>query len=352
MSTSDSDFQMPPTLVNAAGEERRVGVEIELANLSVREAAAIVQSTFGGQIVEQNPFVARVENTELGDFRVELDAALLKDEEYRDVLDTVGIDRGSRVEQLVVGAIESIAEIAVPCEIVTPPIPITQLSVIERLREELYAAGAHGTNAASRYAFGLHFNPELPSKDPAVLRDHLRAFIVLHDWIVERSEIDTIRRITPYIRPFPRAYADAIFRPHVPTRRSLIREYIEYNPTRNRPLDMLPAFRHLDEALVDALLPRDALVGSRPTFHYRLPNSRVDEPTWRIWESWNRWVLVERLAASPTLLASLGHEYLETTRVLLGSTAEHLQHVESVMRTLATEGGARPSGAQSASRAS
>jgi hypothetical protein len=38
-------------------------------------------------------------------------------------------------------------------------------------------------------------------------------------------------------------------------------------------------------------------IKSRPTFHYRLPNSRVDEPQWGgVVEDWNRWVQVERLA--------------------------------------------------------
>ena len=53
------------------------------------------------------------------------------------------------------------------------------------------------------------------------------------------------------------------------------------------------------------------LVSARPTYHYRLPNCQVDEPRWTIAGEWNRWVLVERLAAVPEAVEELGHAYLQ-----------------------------------------
>ena len=43
-------------------------------------------------------------------------------------------------------------------------------------------------------------------------------------------------------------------------------------------------------------------MSARPTFHYRLPNCRVDEPDWRIAHEWNAWVTVEALAADEDAL--------------------------------------------------
>ena len=40
----------------------------------------------------------------------------------------------------------------------------------------------------------------------------------------------------------------------------------------------------------------DKRIKPRPTFHYRVPDSRVDEPGWTLTEEWNRWVEVELLA--------------------------------------------------------
>src|SRR3954463_16744587 len=95
-------------------------------------------------------------------------------------------------------------------------------------------------------------------------------------------------------------------------------DYLTHNPTRNRPLDMLPllAFN------VPGLMERPGLAGQkvrpRPTFHYRLPDSSIDEDGWSIAEEWGRWVLVERLADDPTLAARFAREYLNWDDSVLG----------------------------------
>jgi hypothetical protein len=73
-------------------------------------------------------------------------------------------------------------------------------------------------------------------------------------------------------------------------------DYLAHNPTRNRPLDLLPVLAFTDPGL----LARHGLGGQkarpRPCLNYRLPNSLIDDPHWSIAAEWNRWVLVERLA--------------------------------------------------------
>ena len=58
------------------------------------------------------------------------------------------------------------AEQLVPFEIVSPPIPMDRLGELESLIRRLRESGAQGTESGAFYAFGLHFNPELPDLDP------------------------------------------------------------------------------------------------------------------------------------------------------------------------------------------
>jgi hypothetical protein len=91
---------------------------------------------------------------------------------------------------------------------------------------------------------------------------------------------------------------------------TLIDDYLIYNPTRNRELDMLPLFAWIDEERVrDAVA--DKRINPRPTFHYRLPDARVDRPDWTVTTEWNRWCVVERLSARPEKLAAMAQAYWE-----------------------------------------
>jgi hypothetical protein len=110
--------------------------------------------------------------------------------------------------------------------------------------------------------------------------------------------VDITRRISPYINPFPAEYAKLVLDPTYPADAGrLIDDYVAHNPTRNRPLDMLPVLAHLDRQRVTDRIEDPHLVKGRPAFHYRLPNCMVDEPDWTLAREWNTWVEVERLAA-------------------------------------------------------
>lgn len=305
-------FQMPPVLRNARGELRKAGFEFEYAGLSLDDSARLVREVFGGEVEVVSPSVRKVAGTPLGTFGVEIDSAVVKDKRYQSALRAVGInpDRWNTdpLERLLMGVVAT----WVPFEIGTPPIPLDRLSLLDDLRQRLLEAGAKGTRTSIRYAFGMHINPELPSEEPASIRDHLRAFVLLAPWLGDRVDVDATRRVMPFINPFPNDYARLILAPDYPADAGrLIDDYIKFNPTRNRPLDLLPVLAHLDKARVMDRVEDPHLVKARPAYHYRLPNCLIDEPDWTIAREWNTWVAVERLAADTDRLAEMSRDYQE-----------------------------------------
>lgn len=79
----------------------------------------------------------------------------------------------------------------------------------------------------------MHINPELPSENPASVRDHLRAYFLLEPWLRERVDVDLTRRVMPFINSFPSEYARLILQEDYPGDiGSLIDDYLKYNPTR------------------------------------------------------------------------------------------------------------------------
>lgn len=82
----------------------------------------------------------------------------------------------------------------------------------------------------------------------------------------------------------------------------LIDDYLRLTPTRNRPLDLLPLFAHIDEDRVMSAPVETRLVNPRPAFHYRLPDCRIDDPGWSLALAWDHWVAIERLAADSVRL--------------------------------------------------
>lgn len=305
---SETVFEMPPETRNAEGEERRVGFELEFAGLPLKDAAAAVREVFGGDLEEEGPFELRVVGTAVGDFQVEVDATMLRDRRYMEVLEEMGLSVDlSELEKPIEKIVGWLAELVVPFEVTTPPIALGELARVDELRAALAAREARGTGSRLRYAMGLHVNPEAPSLEGESVVRHLRAFLALYDSLKEATDVDLTRKLTPYVDPFPAAYVLLALDPaYAPSLAEMAADYVAHNPTRNRPLDFLPLFVHLlgPEALVG--LPDEEPVSPRPTFHYRLPNCRIDEPDWTVAEEWNRWIQVERLAAAPDELARRG----------------------------------------------
>jgi Putative amidoligase enzyme len=296
---------LPPRTATASGEPRRVGVELEFAGLSLERIGELVIAELGGHRKVISPYEHKVLGTALGDIGLELDFGYLK---------RLGRERDPAaevddLEHLGESLLKLLAEQVVPYELVSPPIRMGELWHLGDLLTRLRLAGAKGTNHAPLYAFGLHLNPELPDLSVTTILAYLRAFLCLYEWLLERSRVDLSRRVTPYIDPFPRAYVEQViddsYRPDLSR---LIDDYLEHNPTRNRALDMLPLFTHLDADRVRDAIDDDR-VKARPTLHYRLPNCQLDEAGWSLAQPWRDWLQVEALASDPPRLARMRRGY-------------------------------------------
>jgi hypothetical protein len=291
---------------------------LEYSGLNAQRSAILVRRVFGGDHLILGTFQHEV-HSPVGKFDIALDTTVLKEKRHHEHFRTVGIEpatvAGKRLEELLVG----IAGTLVPTEISAPPIPITDLAPLDALRNLLRESGAKGTRRSVLYAFGMHINPELPSDDPGEVRDVLRAFLLLEPWLRERIEVDLTRRIAPYIKSFPKEYARLILQDDYPASAGrLIDDYLAFNPTRNRPLDLLPVLAYLDDERVMSRVEDRHLVRGRPAYHYRLPNCMVDEPDWTLSGEWNTWVAIERLAADKSKLAQMSRAYLDSGAGSLG----------------------------------
>ena len=320
-----SNFLLPPIITNASGEMRRVGVELEFSGLALENISRLIYEQFGGSVILNTAYENTITGTSLGDFKVELDFQYLKekgrykqDPEYPFAL----FDEWSEL------IVRMAAEQLVPFEIVSPPIPMDRLGELELLIRRLRESGAQGTESGALYAFGLHFNPELPSLDPETIVSYLKAFLCLYDWLVHHSNIDLTRSMSGYISPFPIDYIrQVVDLDYHPNQDRLIDDYLIANPTRNRALDMLPLFAYLDKIRTLSII-NDSRVHARPTLHYRLPNCQIDKPGWNIDMDWHNWLMVERLACNHECLDPICRAYM---KFLDRSVAELFQNWQEMV---------------------
>jgi len=277
-----------PRPQRADGQPRRIGVEIEFAGLNEAQAAGVAQKLWGGAIEQAAPHRLTLRNSRIGDVRVLLDTGLAR-------------HGGSALAE---AALEW-SRIVVPVEIVMPPLPSDLLPETERLARALRAAGAEGTRAALAYGFGVHLNIEVPEETRAAIVPVVRAFALIEDWLRAVDPIDPARRMLPFVDPYPRGFVDLIATEGADwSLEDLAHAYLAITPTRNRGLDALPLLEHLFPQMARLVLGA-AAKGGRPAWHYRLPEARLGEPGWTIAYEWNRWCIVERVAADADLLESL-----------------------------------------------
>lgn len=305
---STASILLPPLERNHEGQPRRVGVELEMNGLTIDRLADIAADILHLSIDSKGRYERILSGDPAGDWQIELDFKLLKrlGREQRDA-GTLAGDMGNSAEE----ALKWLSENLVPLELVSPPLPMRRLDEIEQLIATLREAGAKGTSNKLTNAFGMQFNPEIPSTDPQVLTAYLKAFLCLYDWLFERAGIDLTRRITTYVDPFPVDYVRKVIDPaYQPDTATLIDDYLTDNNTRNRALDLLPLFLHLDETRVRAATD-DPLIKARPAFHYRLPDCEIHRPDWGLHKAWNDWIEVERLAADTERLHACCRAYSE-----------------------------------------
>ncbi|NMT64740.1 hypothetical protein DIT72_14915 [Marinobacter orientalis] len=292
---------MPDIMKTDDGKERRVGVEIELSGLGYQDLVSLSSRLLGGEGKSVARYVSEIA-TDVGTFVVELDSAPIKDLDLRDPRLPESVrELGGQAMTVIDAAAEKI----VPLEIVSPPMPFAELERIETLCDELHKAGARGSREALYFAFGLQLNPELPNLKASTLVRYLQVFAALYEWLKTRHQIDFSRKVTSYIEPWSSTYIDLLIAAdYDPDMDQLMKDYLHYNPTRNKALDLLPLFAHLNGNLL-ARYVKDERIKSRPTLHYRLPDCDIDNPLWHFSTVWNDWVVLEQLVANTTDLSAL-----------------------------------------------
>ncbi len=289
MSAAPAPLNLPHPK-NPSGESRLVGIEIEFGGLGEADAAEVVAKALGGEIRDSGPHERIVADTALGDIEV--------------MLDTRFREKTDKLTQTVLDLLTGI----VPVEIVTAPIRPEDIPKVDQLNAALRNAGAMGSRAGILLGFGMHLNPEVAGEGIADIRPVAAAYAFLEDMIRADDPIDASRRLLPFVDPYPREWLDALAADEAQdwAISDMIDAYLATTPSRNRGLDLLPLFRHLDEDRVVAKMGDDSeMVSARPAYHYRLPDCRIDEADWSIAAEWNRWVKIERIAADGDAIRDL-----------------------------------------------
>jgi hypothetical protein len=294
-----------------SGKARTVGFEIEYAGVPLWRTAELVQDLFGGEIEEHSKAEWAVADTALGTFRLEIDAEPVK--KLIAGIDHDGTEPADAFERFLKktadaasDVVTTISEKIAPLEIVAPPVLVEEIAELDRLREALFYENAKDTQASFHHAFGLHINPEAVSLETGSILRHIQAFALLYPMLKELHGVDISRRLTPFIEPYSEAYLDHILADgYVPDQTTLIRDYHQFNRSRNKALDMLPLFAEMDESLVRALYGAEEKIHARPTYHYRLPNCELSRNDWSLMTEWKRWLHVEELASNPDRLDRL-----------------------------------------------
>jgi hypothetical protein len=305
-----------PKAADRDGQTRAVGVEIELGGLSEAQVASIISECLHGTVEERAGKVLEVKDTSIGDLEVYLDTAYRNP---RNPLLKKAVDIGRSV---------------IPIEIVTDPIPYTDLPQLDTLVRALRAAGAEGTQDHLLTGYGVHLNVSVPALTAEKIVPVVRAFALIEDWLRGHGLVDVSRRVLPFVERYPRAFLDAVaHEARTWSLADLMRVYLEKTPSRNRALDLLPLLREIDEDAVVAALGGDAsAVKARPTYHYRLPDSRVGEDGWSLQEAWSTWCLVEQVAARPDLLDRLSGAWIDYRSALTTTPADWIGQVDAMLQ--------------------
>lgn len=298
-------WTQPVEFTNFDGGIRKIGVEIEFASVSCLEAANLVLKLFGGSIEQDSEFRIKVIDTQFGEFLVELDNQYAHpDSDSKQIT-------SKEFEQWLAEVIGKLSQNFVPIEIVSPPIALNSLPELQKLIVGLRKIKAKDTEESIVYGFGLHLNPEASSLKSSSILAHLQSFVLLEDWLRQQIDLDKTRQLLPFSNPFPKEYCDFILEnDYKPDLNQLIDDYLSENSSRNRALDMLPMFSYLDPDRVESSIDSN-LIKPRPTFHYRLPDCKLSDPSWGIDTEWNRWAAVERLAHNPQARAQLTKDRIE-----------------------------------------
>lgn len=289
--------------------EGRIGIEVEFGGIKLAEARDLIVKVTGGRPRTVGPYEVDIEETEFGTIELKLDTQFVHPGDHEDEESLF-----AQIEEAGIRIVGGLAEGFVPLEFVTEPLARGQVKDVDKIVDALRKAGARGTMERPYYAFGTHLNMEEPDLGAEIIGAKLRAYLLLSDWIREQIGLDLIRRLLPFVSRFPEGYVRRLMAPQYPMdQKRLIEDYLLDNPTRNRGLDMLPLFAYLDADLV-ALHVDDPRIKARPAYHYRLPNTRMDDANWSLVMELERWNVVEQLAADEEALRELADMRLAASR--------------------------------------
>jgi hypothetical protein len=278
-------------------KNHKAGFEFEYANVKLPIAATAIQKLFGGEIEMINPYHYKL-HSKIGTFKLMIDFSFLVHSSLKKVVKEYGLDSILPIEFIseIENLIANIGENLIPYEITTPPLVFNDIALSQKIVETLRDLGAYGTNKSLLYAFGMHINIEEKNLKIDTILQKFRAYLILYEFINNWLKPDLSRRISPYIKHFDSDFIIKVLNLNYnPSLDKFISDYIAFNPTRNRSLDLLPLLAFLNEKKVKDALPNEK-INKRPTYHYRLPDSKIDETSWCCCEGWNSWVLVELLA--------------------------------------------------------
>lgn len=294
-----SDLPDLPFTQTEEGKDRLTGVEIEFAGLDEVTTATLIAEALGGEIEEDGAHARIVKGTSLGDITVELDTALRKVKGIPLLEEGLSLARG-----------------LVPVEIVTSALSMDGLRRFDAFLETLRDNGAQGSRAGVFLGFGVHLNPEIVGPDHPHTIKTIVAYALLEHWLRKHEELDGMRRVLPYVRAWPDSFVQALIEDTPDSLADLMRLSAGHIDSRNHGLDVLPLFKHHDAELFEQLFPDDTLTSARPTFHFRLPDSRIDEADWSLAQPWALWHLVETIATQDDTLAALIDARKSATRSL------------------------------------
>jgi hypothetical protein len=225
-------------------------VEVEFLGLSAHRAADIVARCTGGFVAEEDPHAFRIRNSLLGDLAVETDLRHLHPGRYQNLA-------LPRLPPALAAWLGRVLAPLVPRELITGPLAVDQLPAVDRLVAALRQAGARGRGAVLFDSLSLHFNVDPPALDAKTLTAYLKAFMLVDREL--RREVARGWRQAAVLPPdYPAAYRRLVLDDgYWPDLAGLAADYLAANPTRKRPLDLLPILAVLAPERVRGMLPHE-----------------------------------------------------------------------------------------------
>ncbi|QPM90424.1 amidoligase family protein [Pseudooceanicola algae] len=296
------------------GNTRLLGVEVEFGGLTEDEAAALLADLFDAEI-ERDGTDLTVSDTPFGRCKIYIDTA------YRKQVDS---DFGRAALDL--------ARNLVPVELVTSPFDPADLARLDALLVTFEDNGAFGTNRGILLGYGVHLNVQIASPEVGHLWSVLTAFALTEPLIRRAYPIDISRRLLPFVDRYPRSLRDALAKGPPADTRQLTKIYLDHAASRNHALDMLPILAHLDPQLIRRQFGDGSAISARPAWHFRMPDCRIEDPSWSLGAEWANWVAIEALAEDRATLDRLCAAWIDHRRDLTSTGTDWAETVSGVLR--------------------